>query len=155
VVDLEVEPKIILSEQAFSMNVSVTHLGQPISEATVEVSSNLTGVFLDSGVTDPYGKCMFNFVAPVVKEKTSIAITVVASKEGYEDGITQSVIMVEPRNMTVQIAIYPETVFSDENSTIYVYVSYEQWSIKGAQVNIAANIGSLSSQIERARAADS
>jgi len=148
VVDLEVKPKILLSEQAFSMNVSVTRLGRPISEAAVEVSSNLTGVFLDSGVTDPYGKCMFNFVAPAVKEKTSIAITVVASKEGYEDGIAQSVIVVEPRNMTVQITIYPETVFSDENSTIYVYVSYEQWPIEGAQVNIAANIGTLSSQIE-------
>ena len=50
--------------------------------------------------------------------------------------------------MTVQVNVYPETIFSDENSTVSIYVSYEEWPIAEAQVDITANIGSLSSQIE-------
>ena len=147
-IDLEVEPKILKSEETVNVNVYVTHLEQPIPEAIVEVSSNLTGVFSASGVTDIDGKCIFNFTAPAVREKTSIAITVIASKEGYADGVAYSTIIVEPKNMTVQVNVYPETIFSDENSTISIYVSYEEWPIAEAQVDVTANIGSLSSQIE-------
>jgi len=147
-IGLEVEPKILKSEETVNVNVYVTHLERPIPEATVEVSSNLTGVFSASGVTDIDGKCVFNFTAPAVREKTSIAITVIASKEGYADGVAYSTIIVEPKNMTVQVNVYPETIFSDENSTISIYVSYEEWPIAEAQVDITASIGSLSSQIE-------
>jgi len=147
-IDLKVEPKILRSEETVNVNVYVTHLEQPIPEAIVEVSSNLTGVFSASGVTDIGGKCIFNFTAPAVRDKTSIAITVIASKEGYANGVAYSTIIVEPKNMTVQVNVYPETIFSDENSTISIYVSYEEWPIAEAQVDVTASIGSLSSQIE-------
>jgi len=143
-VNLEVEPKIVKSNEVINVNVSVTHLDEPVSDATVRISAD---GFLEEGITDSNGTCKFAFAAPAVKEETNLTINVVASKEGYENGTAQTIVVVEPRNMTVQINVSPQTIFSNEESTISVYVSYEELPLADAQINISASVGSLSQQI--------
>jgi len=87
---------------------NATYVEQPISGATIIISAELGNFSSETGVTDLNGQCKFIFTAPAVEEETNVTITAVASKYGYKDAMAQSVITVEPKNMTVEVEIYPK-----------------------------------------------
>jgi len=148
-VKVEVNPMTVESKENANVTVYVTHVEQPISGATIIISAELGNFSSETGVTDLNGQCKFIFTAPAVEEETNVTITAVASKYGYKYAMAQSVITVEPKNMTVEVEIYPKVIVSEENSSIVVYVTYDdELPIVGVEVNVSANLGSFLSKSE-------
>jgi len=105
---ITVEPKVLLvqvvsgyssinSEMTSNVTVYVTCGLNPISYATVTLSSNNGGSFYPvNGTTDANGECVFTFTSPRVTTPSDVTISATAAKSGYMDGQGQTKITVNP-----------------------------------------------------------
>ncbi len=109
-VELTVEPSTLTSEAGTQLIAHVTYEGTPISNVTVNVSSNSGGNFsATTGITDSNGNAVFAFTAPQVDMQLNLTITVSAAKTGYASGENQTVITVNPEPVPEIVGGLPMT----------------------------------------------
>ncbi len=145
---LTVEPKVLLvqvsitptsvkSEMPSNVTVRVSYGSNPISGATVVLSSNSTGSFDPAnGTTDTSGGCKFTFTSPQVTTNSSVTITATAIKTGYADGVNQTTLAVTLGTLVVQLVAHPANVRSKAASTITVQVKYNAKPVANAGVSV-------------------
>jgi len=90
-------PTTIQSSQTSTITTRVIYGGNPITGATVTLSSNEGGTLSTTiGSTDSSGYFTATFTAPTVSVQTTITITANATKTGYLSGQSQTQITVNP-----------------------------------------------------------
>jgi len=96
-VQVTANPAIVESEITSTVAVHVTYNGNPVADAVVSVSSDVSGVFsVTNGTTKENGYCTFVFTAPKTTKQSDVTVTAVATKPGYIDGQGQRKIIVNP-----------------------------------------------------------
>jgi hypothetical protein len=96
-VDVVANPTTIDSEDSSSITVHVSSEGIAVENATVTVTSDVTGEFSNStGLTDINGDFQMVFTAPQTPDMVGITISASASKSGYVDGQNQTSLTVNP-----------------------------------------------------------
>ena len=96
-VDVVANPTTVDSEDSASITVHVSSEGIAVENATVTVSSDVTGEFSNStGLTDINGDFQMMFTAPQTPDMIGITINAVASKSGYVNGQNQTSLTVNP-----------------------------------------------------------
>ncbi len=96
-VDVVANPTEIDSEDSASITVHVSSDGVAVANATVTVSSDVTGEFSNStGLTDYNGDLQMVFTAPQTPDLIGITISATASKTGYVNGLNQTSLTVNP-----------------------------------------------------------
>ncbi|HVP40627.1 MAG TPA: right-handed parallel beta-helix repeat-containing protein [Candidatus Krumholzibacteriaceae bacterium] len=149
---LTIEPKVLLvrvlpgssavdSEMSSGVIVRVAYDGNPISNASVVISSDKGGSFSPtSGTTDASGQCVINFTAPQVTTPTNVTITATATKVGYAQGMNQTIIAVNLGTLNVQVSADPVGVDSRATSQVTVHVTYNGQPVTNVAVNVSSGI---------------
>jgi len=131
---ITVEPKVLLvqvvanygsinSEMTSNVTVHVTCDSNPISDATITLSSDNGGSFYPaSGTTDANGECVFTFTSPRVTTPIDVTITAAATKSGYMDGQGQTIITVNPVAVPITVGGLPLTIILMIAAVIIVVV---------------------------------
>jgi parallel beta-helix repeat protein len=97
VVDVVANPTEIDSEDTASITVHVSSDGVAVANATVTVTSDVTGDFSNStGLTDYNGDLQMMFTAPQTPNLIGITISATASMTGYVNGQNQTSLTVNP-----------------------------------------------------------
>jgi parallel beta-helix repeat protein len=112
------------------------HFDKPVSDALLELSVDYGTLSSTMGVTGADGKATFNFLAPQTPTQISATITVTAKKLGSADGSGQTVIIVEPKILVVEITAEPKVTISEANISVTVQVSYDAAPIPDANVTV-------------------
>jgi hypothetical protein len=90
-------PSTIQSGQTSTISVQVTSNAIPVAEATVTLTTDNGGILIqESGTTDVYGYFTTTLTAPSVTTQTTVTIVVTATKAGYNDGMGQATVTVNP-----------------------------------------------------------
>jgi hypothetical protein len=96
-VDVVANPTAVDSEDSASITVHVSSEGIAVANATVTVSSDVTGEFSNStGLTDVNGDFQMVFTAPQTADLIGITVSASASKSGYVDAQGQTSLTVNP-----------------------------------------------------------
>jgi len=143
-VEIQTYPSTVKSEEEVNTVVYVTFAEQPIQGATVNISADLGNFSSETAVTDFEGKCEFIFTAPAIIEKTNVTITATALKEGYKEGIANSIVTVEPKILTLEVNVYPKVVISERTANISVHVTYDAQPVSDVNITVTASFGSFS-----------
>jgi len=96
--DIQILPESLTVKSARTLRISflVTHAGQPIQGAFINVAVT-NGTLTQSGFsTFSDGTQKVKFIAPVVEENRTITITADATKYGFEDALASLDFIVEP-----------------------------------------------------------
>jgi len=119
-VTVTLEPTTIQSSQTSTITTKVTYDGNPMSGATVTLSSDKGGTLsATSGSTDSNGYFAAVFTAPTFTAQTTVTITATANKTGYVSAQSQKQITVSP----VQPQPQPEPQQPDLTLWIYVGIA--------------------------------
>lgn len=145
-VQVAANPTSIYSEMTSNITVRVTYESNPVSNATVVLSSNNGGTFSPQNLTtDSNGYCSFVFTSPQVTVPTNITITATATKAGYAVSTNQTTITTNLGTLNVQITADPVAVDSAATSTVTVHVTYNAKPVANAVVTISSTVnGSFS-----------
>jgi hypothetical protein len=111
------------------------------------LSSDVGGNFSETTqLTDYKGLSRFAFIAPPTTEINGITatITAVASKSGYLDDESQTIISIEPKVLSVEILPHAKNTYSSGMLNLTVHVGYGTTSIQGANVTLVTANGSFS-----------
>jgi parallel beta-helix repeat protein len=153
--NLTIEPKVLVvqvvanpainSEMSTNVTVHVLYDSNPISGATVVMSSNISGSFAPANrTTDATGQCTFAFTAPLVTKPSNVAINATASETGYASRWNQTTLTVKLGTLIVQLASSPE-VESGATSKITVQVTYNAKPVPDTTVTLSSAVrGTLS-----------
>jgi parallel beta-helix repeat protein len=156
--NLTIEPKVLLvqvvanptinSEMSTNVTVHVLYNSNPISGATVVMSSNMGGSFAPANrTTDATGQCAFTFTAPQVTTPSNVIITATTSETGYADGIGNATIAVKLGTLIVQLASSPAEVESKGTSRITVHVTYDAKPVANTTVTLSSAVSGTFSPI--------
>jgi len=97
VVQVSADPVTLESEATSSVIVQVTSDGNPVEGATVSLSTDTGGTFSNTtGTTDANGTLQIAFTAPTANAQVNITITASASRTGYVDGQSETLVTVNP-----------------------------------------------------------
>lgn len=139
-------PDVILSEETTTITARVTFDSNPVANATVTVTSDTGGNFsTTTQLTDLTGKSSFAFTAPQtsLSEGINVTITATATQSGYVDAESQTVVVIMPKVLSVNIASDSPITYSEGKSNVVVHVGFENTPIQGANVTITAVNGSF------------
>ena len=139
-------PDVILSEETTTITAVVTFDANPVANAMVTVTSDVGGNFSTvTQLTDATGTSTFGFTAPQTSssEGLNATITATAVMSGYEDGESQTVVMIMPKVLSVSIIPESPITYSYGNSNVTVHVGYGGTPIQGANVTITAANGTF------------
>ncbi|MBX5326262.1 MAG: NosD domain-containing protein [Candidatus Bathyarchaeia archaeon] len=140
-VQVAANPASIYSEMTSNITVRVTYESNPVSYATVVLSSNGGGTFSPQNRTsDVNGYCSFTFTAPQITAPTNITIIATATKTGYAVSTNQTTITVSLGTLSVQITADPAVVDSTATSTVTVHVTYNAKPVANAVVTISSTV---------------
>ncbi len=96
-VQVTVSPETIDSQESASITVHVTFDGTPVANASITVSSDVTGEFsATTGLTDANGDFQSIFTTPETTSSLDIILSASASKDGFVDGQGQTWLAVNP-----------------------------------------------------------
>ena len=139
-------PDVILSEETTTITARVTFDSNPVANATVTVTSDAGGNFsTTTQLTDLTGRSSFSFTAPQtsLSEGINVTITAIATQSGYVDAESQTVVVIMPKVLSVNIASDSPITYSEGKSNVVVHVGFENTPIQGANVTITAVNGSF------------
>jgi hypothetical protein len=140
------EPDVILSEETATITAAVTFDSAPIVNAAVTVSSDGGGNFSPTTQqTDQTGVSRFAFTAPQtsLSDGINVTITARAAMSGYVDGESDTIVVIKPKVLSVDIVPGSYVTYSEGKSNVTVHVRYEDTSIQGASVAVTAVNGSF------------
>lgn len=141
-VQVTTDTATIKSEETATVVVYVTnYFDAPAADALLELSVDHGALSSVTGVTGADGKATFNFIAPQTSNQINATIAVTAKKIGSADGYGQTVIVVEPKILVVEITVEPRVSFSEAKINVTVQVSYDATPI--SEVNVTVTFGTL------------
>lgn len=117
--DVEIIPEFdsIKSNRVMSITFLVTHDQVPVEGAFGQIFVTIGELSQQGASTFPDGTNRVKYTAPTVTENTTVTITVLASKAGYDDGSNSYQIVVEPAKSYGDLD-------SDSEFPIHKYVGY-------------------------------
>jgi hypothetical protein len=144
--ELTSSPNAILSEETTAISAVVTFDSNPVANATVSVTSDVGGNFsTTTQLTDATGIAVFVFTAPQTSSSNGLnaTITATASNSGYINAVSQTVVTVMPKTLSVSIIPSSPITYSYGTSNVTVYVGYGSTPVQGANVTITATNGTF------------
>jgi len=131
------EPTIVKSEETATVTVYVTgSYEEPVADAPVVLSVDYGVLSATSGITDLNGIAIFSFIAPQTLNQIDATIVVTATKTGYAEGHGETIIVVEPKILVVEITAEPSATISEAKINVTVQVTYDTVPIPEANVTI-------------------
>ena len=141
-VQMNVEQDVLKSEETTNITIQVTYEEQPVVDADVWLSFDVAGdVSTMSLQTDVDGLASTLFTATSTSIPLNVAVSATVTKSGYIQGETQGQISVEPKLLDVSITVAPDTLLSEEASTIETLVTYEGSPLENAEVSVSSDSG--------------
>jgi parallel beta-helix repeat protein len=133
------EPTIVKSEETATVTVYVTgSFEEPVADAPVVLSVDYGNLSATSGVTDLNGRAIFSFIAPQTLNQINVTIVATATKTGYAEGHGQTIIVVEPKTLVVEITAEPIATISEAKINVTAQVTYDTVPIPEANVTITS-----------------
>jgi len=141
------DPAAIISEGTSNITAIVTSDSDPISDAVVTVSTDNVGNFTPTlDTTDSNGVTTFLFTTPQTTTILDPTIVVKATKNGYVSGESQTIMIIRPKMLAVEITAEPLVTVSEAKIAVTVYVTYDMAPVQNASVTIASENGGNFSQ---------
>ena len=137
-------PNTVKSEETAQISIYVKSNEEPIANASVIIISTGGRLSSQTGVTDSNGAISLVFSAPQTTTFLDITITATATKNGYMNGVGETIITVEPKILVVQITTVTNATLSEAKLNISVHVEYDDVAVSGASVTITAGNGTFS-----------
>jgi hypothetical protein len=147
-VQITVTPSVIKSEEIANVLVQVKSNEETVENAIVTISSSGGSLSSETEITDLDGTVSLDFTAPLTVTYLNVTITATATKEGYMNGMGETVITIEPKILDVQITTNTNTTISEATLNLTVHVEYEGVPIEGANVTLIAANGTFSISTE-------
>ena len=139
-VALEPDREKLFSEEIMTVRVNVTDAyGEPV--AYVHIRSFMNDSLIGEGLTDVNGTAIFEFTAPLVYEYSIITISVEAIKDLYARGFNACIVEVMPRELNVTVYCEAETIFSEESTSVFVFVYWNGQPVQDANVSLQVDCG--------------
>jgi len=142
-VEIITNPNIIESEETAQVVVQVRSNLQPVTNASVTISTSEGMIYNETGTTDSNGAFSTIFVAPQTTTLLDITITAIVIKDVYTSATGETVITVEPKTLSVQITANGTQTISEGKIELTVHVEYETLSIAEADITINAESGNF------------
>jgi len=137
-------PNVVESEETSQVIVHVASNGQPVSNASIIVSSDGGHFSSETGTTDLNGELSLAFIAPQTTAFLNVNITAIATKDKYMNGIGRASITVEPKVIVVEITATSNVTISGAKLNVTVHLEHDMTSIAGAKVTMTAENGNFS-----------
>ncbi len=98
ILDVEIIPEFdrIKSNRVMTITFLITHDQQPVEGAFGQIFVSIGELSQQQASTFPDGTNSVKYTAPMVQENTTVTITVIANKAGYDEGRNSHQIVVEP-----------------------------------------------------------
>jgi hypothetical protein len=142
-VQVTANPDTIKSEGTTQVLIHVKCNGESVSNASVTILSSSGSLSSETAITNSSGSVSLVFTAPQTTTFLNVNITAIATKDGYMNGMGQTIIGVDPKTLDVQITAEPNVTISEANINVTVHVEYDT-PIAGANIIIAAENGNFS-----------
>jgi parallel beta-helix repeat protein len=143
-VQITANPNAIKSEEAAEILINVKSGEEPVSNASVAISSSDGSLSSETGTTDSNGILSLVFTAPKTTTLLNVNIIATATKDDYMNGMGQTIISIEPKTLDVQIISVPSSTISEAECNVTVHIEYDMTSIFEAEVTVVAENGNLS-----------
>ncbi|MEM3618481.1 MAG: PKD domain-containing protein [Candidatus Bathyarchaeia archaeon] len=140
VVHVTADRNVTVSEEEINVFVHVEYDGAPISNASVTLSFNVSGLSPLTAFTNDDGNVTFTFNMTAIPHNMVIAITATASKDGYAENHDMLLLMAKPGNLTVIVYTVPSVVKPGEFSRVVVYVTCGDRPVANANVTVTVTI---------------
>ena len=141
------DPSAIVSEGTSNITAIVTSDTGPISDAVVTVSTDNVGNLTSTlETTDTNGVATFLLTAPQTTIILDPTITVKATKSGYVSGENQTIIIIRPKVLAVDMTAETSVTVSEAKVAVTVHVTYDMGPVENASVTIASENGGNFSQ---------
>jgi hypothetical protein len=143
-VQIIANPDVVKSEGTTQISVYVRSNQEAVANASVTMLSTDGSLSRGLGSTDSNGIFSTVFTAPLTTTFLSVNLTATAMKEGYVDGVGQTLVYVDPKSLGVQIIAGSTTIVSEAGLNVTVSVDYDAVPIVGANVTVTVGYGSFS-----------
>ena len=143
-VQITANPDVIKSEETAQILINVKSGEEPVSNASVTISSSDGSLSSETGTTDSNGILPLVFTAPKTTTLLNVNIVATATKDDYMNGMGQTIISIEPKTLDVQIISEPSSTISEAECNVTVHVEYGMIPIFEAAVTVVAENGNLS-----------
>lgn len=143
-VQVTANPDTIKSEGTTQVLIHVSCNGESVSNASVTILSSSGSLSSETAITNSSGSVSLVFTAPQTTTFLNVNITAIATKDGYMNGMGQTIIGVDPKTLNVQITAKPNATISEANISVTVHVEYDMIPIVGANITIVAENGNFS-----------
>jgi len=143
-VQVTANPDTIKSDGMIQVLIHVSCNGEPVSNASVTILSSSGSLSSETAITNSSGSVSLVFTAPQTTTFLNVNITAIATKDGYMNGMGQTIIGVDPKTLDVQIIAEPNFTISEAKLNVTVHVEYEMSYTVGANVTIMAENGNFS-----------
>jgi hypothetical protein len=132
----------IMSEEATTLTVYVTDIfGEPVTGANLALSCTNGTLSTNTGTTDSTGSAAFTLTAPLMLSQFNITVTAKASRLQYADGQGETIVSVEPKKLAVDVTSSPNTVLSEETTTITARATFDSNPVANATVTVTSDAG--------------
>jgi hypothetical protein len=142
-IQIVANPDTVKSEGTAQISIYVKSDEDDVANASVIVSSTGGSLSSETGTTNLDGMFSLAFIAPQTTSFLNINITAVAMKEGYMNGVGQTIVGVDPKTLDVQISADSSVTFSEAKMNVTVIVRYDATPIIEANVTITAEMGTF------------
>jgi uncharacterized GH25 family protein len=143
---VEVTPSLhsIISEGTTNVAVKVIYNNSPVSNATVEVTSDTGSFNTTTGTTSSSGVVTFVFNAPQTTSEIYATITATASKDRYIGGENQTTIDITPKVLSMDLKAQTYSAFSEAKINVTARITYNLVPVQGVNVTMTSDGGNLS-----------
>ncbi len=130
------------SQGNVTLNVNVEgDFAEPVQGANLTLSSDYGTITPTTGITGSNGTAIFTYTAPTTLNQLNATLTVTASKSEYADGQGYAIIIVEPKVLSLDLSADPNTVLSEEPTTITAQVTFNSTAVANATVTVSSDVG--------------
>jgi len=141
-VEIIIDNPVIESNETTNIRVHATYNEENISDAYVQMQFIIDGnISQTSGYIGADGFATFNFTAPQTSVSINATVIAIVSKIGYASGEAQTQIRVNPKKLDINVTTAPNTITSEETSTILILVTYNGTPITNANITILSDRG--------------
>jgi hypothetical protein len=141
-VQVVAQPQTIMSEEDATLAMTVLDAyGQPVAEAQLTLETDGGSISPSSVMTDQSGNANFTFVAPLALSQFTVTISFRAQEADYADGYGQTTIIIEPKELNLQVSVEPKLIISENTTIITANVAYNSNPISEANVTISSDAG--------------
>ena len=136
------EPSTIKSEGASNLTAYISSgIDSPVSNAAIEISSDIGSLSSTKEVTGSDGRASFLFTAPETMVELNATITMTVTKTEYVDGEGQIIVHIIPKVLDLQLLTQDSVTISNGQVNFTARVTYEGMPISDAAITVASDSG--------------